>query len=114
MTERFEKQEKKFKEGENIVIGDDTIYFIELCGGYEMQVSLLTKKFGVVMSKKDKTSDSLVLINYFDGALHGVTKKKLINATSYSTAIVSKALVQMGITPASTISILTWKQVVGY
>ena len=113
VTERFAKQEKKYKDGEKIVVGASTIYFAEIAGGYEKQVSLLINKFIVVMGDKDKTSDCLALINCFDGALHGVTDKKLLNVTSYSSSIVSGASVEMGITPASTSSILTWKQVVG-
>ena len=65
------------------------------------------------MGEKDKTSDSLALINCFDGAPHGVTEKQFLNVTSYSSAIVSRPSVEMGITATSTFSILTWKQVVG-
>ena len=74
-AERFAKQEKNYKKGEKIVVGAETIYFAEIAGGYEKQVSLLIKKFGVVMGEKDKTSDSLVLINCSNGTLHGITEK---------------------------------------
>ena len=71
------------------------------------------KKFGAVLGESDDQSDSLILINSFDGAQHGVTEKKLLNITSYSSSLVSQASVKIGFMPASTGSILTWKQVVG-
>ena len=65
----------------------------------------------VILGEKDKRDDDLIEINCFDRAIHGLTEKKQLNITSYSRTVVSTASIEMGLTPASTSVILTWKQV---
>ena len=52
ITERFLKHEEKFKKGGEIIVGADTIYFSELWGGYEKQISFIIKKWDCSWAKR--------------------------------------------------------------
>ena len=64
--------------------------------------------FGTCAAEED-----LVVLNSFDGAIHGITNKKQLNITLYSSTIVSLGMLKRRLTSASTSMILTWKQVMG-
>ena len=57
--------------------------------------------------------EDIVVLNSFDGAIHGITNKKQLNITSYSSTIVSVEMLKRGLSSASTSMLLTWKQVMG-
>ena len=73
---------------------------------------MLTNTLDVVLDGVGK-EDTLIVINSFDGAILGVTDKKQLNMTSFSTALFSNTALIKGLTPANTSLILTWKQVIG-
>ena len=45
--------------------------------------------------------------------LYGITDKKVLNVTSYSSCLVSEEMLKNGLSTASTSMILTWHQVMG-
>ena len=55
ITERFLKQEEKFKKGEENIVGSDRIYFAKLAGGYEEQMRYIVKKFGNVPGQRGQS-----------------------------------------------------------
>ena len=71
---------------------------------------MLSNKLDVVLDGMGR-EDTLIAINSFDGAIQGVTDKKQLNMTSFSTALFYNTALSKGLTPANTSLILTWKQV---
>ena len=94
-----------------MVVGHTDIYYAEISGSYGRHVALLVNKLGAVVGEKKVLHEDLVAISCLGGAVHGLTGKKMLNITQYSSGIMSKAAVEMGVSPVSTSAILTWKQV---
>ena len=53
------------------------------------------------------------MLNIFEGIIHGITYKKHLNITVYSSTIVFTEMMKHGLSSASTSMILTWKQGMG-
>ena len=110
--EKYAVNKIKHEKGDKIVCGHDVNYFAEIAGGYPKVLDCLLEKRRTLFRNCGAQED-LVVLNSFDGAIHGVTNKKQLNITSYSSTIVSVDMLKRGLSSASTSMILTWKQVMG-
>ena len=73
--EKYAANKIKYEKGEKISCGHNVHYCAEIAGGYEKVLNYLLEKrknfFGNCAAQED-----IVVLNSFDGAIHGITNKK--------------------------------------
>ena len=58
-------------------------------------------------------SGSVIIMNSCDGAEHRKTQSKKVSIVSFSSQLISKNSIKLGMSPASSHNILTWQQMLG-
>ena len=87
VAEQLEDNRMKHERGDEIIVGHDVHYCAELVGGFECVLKMLLQKKDVLFNCVDNCN--FVVLDSFDGAVHEITDKKVLNVTSYSSCLVS-------------------------
>ena len=114
LEERMHENAIKQEKGEKFIVVHTDVMYAELKGGFGDYITHLRNKLcKLAQADTAIVKDDLIVINSFDGAIHGETGKKQCLITLSSSAVITKELVKMGISSASTKVIMMWKQVIG-
>ena len=94
----------KRKKSEDIVIG------AKIKGLYKDYIMMMFNKHS---RKKRDLSGEVLVINRYDGAVHNQTKKGRTGIISFSSQMCSDKTIIDGASPAQSMNILTWQQMIG-
>ena len=76
----------------------------------EMLVNKTKKK---VTEGEDSLRKKVIILDSYDGAEHRKTQSKKVSIVSFSSQLISKNSIRLGMSPASSHNILTWQQMIG-
>ena len=82
-------------------------------GLYDDYVGMLVNKTKKRMTEGDSLGGRAMILDSYDGAEHRKTQSKKVSIVSFSSQLISKNSIRLGMSPASSHNILTWQQMIG-
>ena len=88
----------------------DQVDAAKIAGGYDDYMIIMAKKH---QQKNRKLFGNVIVLDSYDGAEHKRTRKGKTGIVSFSSQMFSASTVEDGASPAKSLNILTWQQMVG-